>query len=81
MTRNYKSLLKETHESTLLLQKAYDRGYAQAEADYKKPEIGWIPTPCKGGIQFRCDGCRKFAIAAYEYCPNCGCGRKKEDGV
>lgn len=73
MSKKYKSLNRESHDCSLILQRAYDRGYEQAETDYKKPEISWVPTPCKYGNQFRCTGCGKLAIAIYRYCPNCGC--------
>ena len=76
---NYKQLTNEVKESRLLLQKAYDRGYTQAQAEYCKPSIHWVAEPREGGIQFKCDGCKLYSIASYSYCPWCGCPADNED--
>jgi hypothetical protein len=76
---NYKQITNEVKESRLLLQKAYERGYKQAETDYKKSPINWKAEPREGGIQFRCSGCNSYAIANYPHCPWCGCPVEKEE--
>lgn len=73
MAKKYTQLNNLVTESKENLHKAYDRGYAQAKEDYKRTKTSWAIEPCEGGIQFKCEKCKRYSIAAYLYCPHCGC--------
>ena len=73
MSKKYTQLNNLVTQSRENLHKAYDRGYAQAKEDYKRPMTEWIPEAYEGGVQFRCKQCKRMSIAAYLYCPHCGC--------
>ena len=78
MAKKYRQINNLITESKENLHKAYDRGYAQAKEDYKRPLTTWTADPHESGMQFICSVCKKPAIAAYLYCPNCGSRRKDE---
>ena len=72
MSKNYRSLNNEIHDTTTAIRSAYDRGYEQGKNDYARLDTQWFPWPVAGYMQYKCSACNKLAIAAYTFCPNCG---------
>ena len=71
--KKHRVLVKETHEVSLILQRAYERGYEQGKIEYKRQPTKLIPEYVEGCMQFRCENCKRATIANYMFCPNCGC--------
>lgn len=72
MGRKYTQINNLVTDSRENLHKAYDRGYEQAKKEYAVQPTNFKPEPHEGGIQFRCEKCKRLAIAFYPYCPYCG---------
>ncbi len=70
--KKHRELVKETHEVSLILQRAYERGYAKGKEDYQVKPTKLVPEYVEGCMQFRCENCKRATIANYMFCPNCG---------
>lgn len=55
------------------LYKAYDKGYEQGKTDFKRADGKWdVENLGAKGMWYRCSNCKRYAIAGYMFCPQCG---------
>lgn len=70
--KKHRELVHETHEVSLILQRAYERGYAKGKEEYQVKPTKLVPEYVEGCMQFRCNSCTRAMIANYMFCPYCG---------
>lgn len=70
--KKHRTLIRETHEVSLVLQRVYEKGYEKGKEDYKVQPTKIKPECVEGCMQFRCDSCGRAMIANYMFCPYCG---------
>ncbi len=73
MDKHYRNLNGIIGKSKEIICQAYDRGYKAGKEDYEKPPTKLTPECVEGGMQFRCENCKRAMIANYTFCPYCGC--------
>lgn len=78
--KNYRNLNGCVSRMHRLLYEAYDKGYAQAKKDCGRPVSKWKrETLGIKGIWYRCENCKRYAIADYLFCPHCGADMRGDD--
>ena len=71
--KHYRNLNRIVGQSREVIYRAYDSGYKAGREDYEKPTTTLTPEYVEGGMQFRCENCKRAMIANYTFCPYCGC--------
>lgn len=68
----YRSCNRLMEEVRILIYDAYDKGYKQAEKDYKREPGQWTFRFGKYCGEYECSQCLKRSFAPTDYCHICG---------
>ena len=75
--RNLNGCVSRMHR---VIYEAYDKGYAQGRKDFERLPGKWKKEALGvKGIWYRCENCKRYAIADYLFCPQCGSPMTEED--